>query len=85
MKASALPCFTAEPYPFRDMHRYARKAYDAFGPRRMFWGTDLSRLPCPYRQAVTMFTEEMPWLKGEDLELVMGRALCEYLGWALPS
>jgi hypothetical protein len=31
-----------------------------------------------------MFTEEMPWLKGRDLELVMGRALADWLGWKLP-
>jgi predicted TIM-barrel fold metal-dependent hydrolase len=85
VKASGLPCFSAAPYPFRDVHQYARKAFDAFGPRRTFWGTDLSRLPCPYRQGVTMFTEEMPWLKGEDLELVMGRAICEYLGWNIEA
>jgi hypothetical protein len=28
-----------------------------------------------------MYTEEMPWLKGDDLELVMGRAICEWLDW----
>ena len=83
VKASGLPCFSREPYPFRDVQQYARKAFDAFGPRRTFWGTDLSRLPCPYREGVTMFTEEMPWLKGEDRELVMGRALCDYLGWKI--
>jgi hypothetical protein len=32
-----------------------------------------------------MFTEEMPWLKGRDLELVMGRAVCGWLGWNLPG
>jgi hypothetical protein len=32
-----------------------------------------------------MFTEEMPWLKGRDLELVMGRAVCDWLGWKLPE
>jgi hypothetical protein len=32
-----------------------------------------------------MFTEEMPWLKGRDLELVMGRAVCDWLGWNLPG
>ena len=81
VKASALPVFSTEPYPFRNVHQYVRRAYDAFGPKRVFWGTDLSRLPCPYRQGVTMFTEEMPWLTGADLEFVMGRAICEYLGW----
>ena len=30
-----------------------------------------------------MFTEEMPWLKGDDLEGVMGRGICEWLGWKL--
>jgi hypothetical protein len=28
-----------------------------------------------------MFTEEMPWLKGEDLEWVVGRGVCDWLGW----
>jgi hypothetical protein len=28
-----------------------------------------------------MFTEEMPWLKGRDLELVMGEAVVSWLGW----
>lgn len=26
-------------------------------------------------------TEELPWLTGRDLELVMGRAVCDWLGW----
>ncbi|MEY4793705.1 MAG: hypothetical protein RL724_641, partial [Pseudomonadota bacterium] len=26
---------------------------------------------------------ELPWLKGQDLEWVMGRAVCEWLGWNL--
>jgi len=30
---------------------------------------------------VTMFTEELPWLKGRDLDLVMGDALCNWWGW----
>jgi len=27
-----------------------------------------------------MFTEELSWLSGRDLELVMGRAVCDGLG-----
>ena len=84
VKASALPCYSTEPYPFPRLHPYIRRVFDAFGPRRTFWGTDLTRLPCPYRQAVTLFTEELPWLRGSDLEWVMGRGLSEWLGWPLP-
>jgi hypothetical protein len=47
----------------------------------MFWGTDWSRLPCSYRQGVTMFTEELSWLSAEDKEWIMGRGVGEWLGW----
>ena len=81
VKASALPCYTSEPYPYRGLHPYVRRVRDAFGARRMFWGTDLSRLPCTYREAITMFTGEMPWLDAQELEWIMGRGLREWLAW----
>ena len=84
-KASALPAYTSDSYPYRRVHPYLRRAYDAFGPRRLFWGTDFTRLQCTYRQAVTMFTEEIPWFTREDKEWIMGRGLCEWLGWKLPQ
>ncbi len=55
--------------------------YDAFGPERMFWGTDITRMPCSWRLCVSMFTEELPWLSDRDKELTMGEALCTWLGW----
>lgn len=84
VKASALPCYTDAAYPYRNLHTHVRRVYDAFGPQRMLWGSDLSRLRGGYRECVTMFTEEMNWLPSEDLEWIMGRALCEWLGWDAP-
>jgi L-fuconolactonase len=81
VKASALPCYATDPYPFRDIHAHIRRVYDAFGPRRMFWGTDWTRLPCSWRQALTLFTEELPWLAREDQDWIVGRALCDWLAW----
>ena len=81
VKASCLPHYTTDAYPFRWLHPYIRRVYDAFGPKRMFWGSDLSRLPCTYRQGVTLFTEELPWLTANDKEWIMGRGVCEWLGW----
>ena len=83
--ATGLPGNTKESYPFRGLDKYIRPVFDAFGPERMFWGTDLTRMPCTYRQCVTHFTEELPWLNGSDKELVMGRALCKWLDWSLPA
>jgi predicted TIM-barrel fold metal-dependent hydrolase len=80
VKASALPCYSTAPYPYRDLHPHLKRVYDTFGPQRMFRGSDLSRLKGSYRECVTMFTEEMQWLSATDLEWIMGRALCEWLG-----
>jgi predicted TIM-barrel fold metal-dependent hydrolase len=83
VKASGAPAYSSAPWPYRNIHPYLKQIFDAFGPSRMFWGTDITRMPCSWRQCVTMFTEELPWLKGRDLEMVMGRALCDWIGWKL--
>jgi predicted TIM-barrel fold metal-dependent hydrolase len=83
IKASAAPGYSSEAYPFRNIHAHLHAIYDAFGPHRMFWGTDITRMPCSWRQCVTLFTEELPWLSGHDKELVMGQALCKWIGWKL--
>ncbi len=85
VKLSDGPAHSSEAYPYKNLHDYIHRIFDAFGPKRCFWGTDLSRVPCSYRQCVTMYTEELPWLTGRDLELVMGRALCDWVGWDLPG
>jgi predicted TIM-barrel fold metal-dependent hydrolase len=81
VKTSCLPHFASTPYPFASLHPYLRRVYDAFGPQRMFWGTDLSRSPCSYQQNITMFTEEIPWLSADDKAWIMGRSICDWIGW----
>ena len=85
VKVSALPCYVDEPYPFPTLPPLVRRVVDAFGPERCFWGTDLSHLPCPYEQVVTLFTEEMKSLTTHELEWIMGRGLAEWLNWPLPK
>ena len=82
VKATALPCYTTEAYPFRGIQDHIKRVFDSFGPERVFWGTDLSRLTCSYREAITFFTEELPFLTKRDKEAIMGKALCDWLGWA---
>ena len=85
MKATGAPGYSSHAWPYRNIHDGLHRLFDAFGPQRWFWGTDITRMPCSYHQCVTMFTEELPWLKGKDLELVMGRGLREWLGWKRPA
>src|SRR5262249_20287855 len=84
IKATGAPSYSSEPYPYRNTHDHLRRIYDAFGPERMFWGTDITRMPCSWRQCVTMFIEELRWLTAQHQELVMGRAVCAWLDWKLP-
>src|SRR2546426_1012361 len=58
----------------------SRRVSEAFGPARMLWGTDYSRLPCPYAGAVRLFTEALDFSAG-DRAWIMGRATAEWLGW----
>jgi predicted TIM-barrel fold metal-dependent hydrolase len=84
VKVSALPCYVDEPYPFSTLHLLVRRVVEAFGPQRCFWGTDLSHLPCPYKQAVTLFTEELDFLSETDKEWIMGRGIAAWLNWPIP-
>jgi predicted TIM-barrel fold metal-dependent hydrolase len=85
VKATGAPSYSSAPYPYRNIHDYLHQIYDAFGPERMFWGTDITRMPCSWRQCITLFTEQLPWLPESDKELIMGRALCSWLDWKLPA
>src|SRR5205823_4830528 len=58
VKASGMPSLSTQPYPFRDLHDAIKRLVDAFGPKRTFWGTDLTRMPCSYRECIDLFTKE---------------------------
>ena len=81
VKATGAPGYSSETYPFPAMHTYLRMIYDAFGPSRMFWGTDITKMRCSWRQCMAMFTEELPWLNERDKRLIMGEAICAWWGW----
>jgi len=85
VKVSALPCYVDEDYPFPTLHPLIRRVVAAFGAERCFWGTDLSHLPCSYRQAVTLFTEELDFLSATDKEWIMGRGIAAWLNWPFKS
>jgi predicted TIM-barrel fold metal-dependent hydrolase len=84
VKLSAVPGYSSEAYPFRDMTPYVRRVFDAFGPQRCFWGTDLTNsfTKVSYRQRITHFTEELDFLSNEDKEWIMGRSILARLRWA---
>jgi predicted TIM-barrel fold metal-dependent hydrolase len=81
VNVSSAPCFSNQRYPFADLHPYLRRIYDAFGARRMLWGSDLSRLTSSYRENLELFSLALDFLKPAEKEWVLGRALAETLNW----
>jgi predicted TIM-barrel fold metal-dependent hydrolase len=73
-----------EPYPFRDMAMHVKRLFDAYGPQRCYWGTDITNsfAKASYRQRITHFTEELGFLSDSDKDWVMGRAILARLKWA---
>lgn len=81
VKASGLPLLVRESYPFAHLREVVRRVVDAFGPSRVFWGSNLSRLPCSYRDAVAFFRDQIDFLDGGEQAELLGQALVRWLGW----
>jgi L-fuconolactonase len=82
VKLSSAPNYSDEPYPYSDIHPHLRRLYDSFGPQRLMWGTDLTRLRGTYRECLLLFLEALPFLDDDDKEWILGKTLAETLQWA---
>lgn len=80
-KVSSLPAYTSERYPFPGLSEPIRRAYDAFGPQRLLWGTDYTKLPCSYRECLDHFRVALDFLTDRDKEWILGRTATTVLGW----
>lgn len=84
VKASCLPNMVTSGYPFTELHKPLEEVIDRFGPERVFWGSDLSRLRGSYEECVDLFREALTFLNDEQCALVMGEAIARWLRWPLP-
>ena len=84
VKMSNLVNSSLEPYPFNDLTPHLRRLYDAYGPQRCHWGTDLTAgyARASWRQRVTHFTEELKFLSESDKDWIMGRSIMQKLRWS---
>jgi len=82
VKATGVPSMAMDAYPFASTHSVLQRVVRSVRATQSILGTDITRLATSWRECITLFTEELPWLKGDDLELVMGRAVCDWVGWS---
>ena len=66
-----------EPYPYADAHAQVKRLYDAFGPRRLMWGTDwpLVENYCGYAKALAVVRDEMKFLNAEDKSWILSKTV----------
>ena len=81
VKLSALPCLLGPEDSFEILVPHIRRVVDAFGAERCMWGSDISRLPCPYSEWVEAGKAGLGCLSPEETEKVMGQSLAAWLGW----
>jgi hypothetical protein len=53
---------------------------DRFGPERVFWGSDLSRLLCRYEDWLGLFRYGLTELTRRERALILGDGLALWLG-----
>lgn len=84
VKLSSVPLYSAEAYPWRDMDPHIKRLFEAFGPQRCHWGTDItnSLARATMKQRVTHFTEELKFLSETDKDWIMGKSILEKLRWS---
>lgn len=77
---SCAPTHSAEAFPYGDIEVFIKKIYDTFGPRRMFWGADITRLTSTYRECLEHM-RSLPFLSSDDKEWILGKSLEQVYGW----
>jgi predicted TIM-barrel fold metal-dependent hydrolase len=74
VKISHTWSLSRQPYPYPDSLAQVKRLYDAFGPRRLMWGTDwpLVENYCGYAKALALVRDEMKFLNAEDKRWILG-------------
>lgn len=80
VKASALPSLIRCGFTPTDLVRVGRNVIDAYGSSRVFWGADFLRLPCSYRDSLSMWLDPASFTPTERAD-VLGDAALRWFHW----
>jgi predicted TIM-barrel fold metal-dependent hydrolase len=85
VKISHLWSLSAEKYPYKDTYDLVKRVYDAFGPKRLMWGTDwpIVEKYCGYAKALALYREELGFLTAEDRRWILGGTALKL--WPFPN
>jgi predicted TIM-barrel fold metal-dependent hydrolase len=74
-------------YPYAETAPIVKRLYDAFGAHRLVWGSDAPNIEryCTYRQAWTYLGRACAFLRGAELEAILGGNLRRFFRGAIPD
>jgi predicted TIM-barrel fold metal-dependent hydrolase len=82
VKFSGAPTLSHERYPYSDLWPHLHQVVEAFGPERLMWGSDVTRVKVHHNYAESVnyirYTDE---LSESDKELILGGTLRRILRW----
>lgn len=81
LKVSGLQYSSREPFPHRDVKPLARRAFDAFGPDRMVWGS-FGNTREQFDRARTIFDQAFDFLSAADRAKIQGRTAMRLFSFA---
>ncbi|MFB6137236.1 MAG: amidohydrolase [Halobacteriaceae archaeon] len=81
VKVSEMPHWSAEGFPYRDVHDHVTYLLEQFGRERVFWGSDYPNVSdaAAYVETRT-WLDHVPTLSDRDREWLTGRAFREHVG-----
>lgn len=85
VKLGSLPLRSAKGYPFDDLQPHLRRVFDAFGPQRLMWASDLTTSlaagKATYRENLDMLREALAFASDEDMAWVLGGTVSDWFRW----
>jgi L-fuconolactonase len=84
IKATGVSNLSTEPFPFRDIWPPLLRVISAYGPERVMWGSDITRILHPYAETVA-YLAELPGLTEDDRALIYGGNTRRILRWPAPA
>ena len=80
-KMSCLPTYSRTPYPHPDLTAHLEQVVGEFGPERLMWGSDATRLRnATYAQCLEHIST-LPFLDDDARTWIVGRTAETVLGW----
>ena len=80
MKFSGVEYSSKEKFPFRDVKPFIRRAFDAFGPDRIVWGT-LGHDRAEFDRQIELFNFMFDFASEPDREKIRGRNALKLFHW----